>query len=73
MRPRIKKQKYPVLVYTTSQDKEMQALAKFNRKKYLKSSDISYIGFTFGKTYRITKEEYEDRIALGLKCKMIRL
>ena len=73
MRPRIKKQKYPVLVYTTSQDKEKQALAKFNRKKYLKSSDVSYIGFTFGKAHKITKSEYEDRIALGLKCKIITL
>ena len=32
MRPRIKAQKLPVLVYTTSQDKEKQSLAKFNRK-----------------------------------------
>lgn len=73
MRPRIKTQKHPVLVYTTSQDKEKQALAKFNRKKYLKSSDVAYIGFTFGKAHKITKSEYEDRIALGLKCKMIKL
>lgn len=73
MRPRIKKQKYPVLVYTTSQDKEMQALAKFNRKKYLKFSDVNYIGFTFGKTHKITKQEYEDMIALGLKAKQILL
>ena len=73
MRPRIKTQKHPVLVYTTSQDKEKQALAKFNRKKYLKFSDVSYIGFTFSKAHKITKSEYEDRIALGLKCKMITL
>lgn len=73
MRPRIKTQKHPILVYTTSQDKQMQALAKFNRKKYLKSSDVTYIGFTFGKAHKITKSEYEDRIALGLKCKMIKL
>jgi hypothetical protein len=73
MRPRIKTQKYPVLVYTTSQDKQKKELAKFNRKKYLKSSEVKYIGFTFGKPHRITKEEYEDRIALGLKYKMIKL
>ena len=73
MRPRIKTQKHPVLIYTTSQDKEKQSLAKFNRDKYLKSLDVNYIGFTFGKAHKITKEEYEDRIALGLKCKMITL
>lgn len=73
MRPRIKTQKHPVLIYTTSQDKEKQALAKFNREKYLKSSDISYIDFTFDKAHKSTKSEYEDRITLGLKCKMITL
>ena len=58
MRPRIKTQKHPVLIYTTSQDKEKQSLAKFNRDKYLKSSDVNYIGFTFGRAHKITKEEY---------------
>ena len=73
MRPRIKKQKEPILIYTTSKDKEMVELAKYNRKTYLKPKEVCYIGFTFGKKHRITKEEYEDRIALGLKCKMIKL
>lgn len=71
MRPRIKIQKHPVLIYTTSQDKEKQSLAKFNRDKYLKSSDISYIDFTFDRAHKSTKSEYEDRIILDLKCKMI--
>ena len=73
MRPRIKTQKHRVLVYTASQDKEKQTLAKFNRDKYLKSSDISYIDFKFDRAHKNTKSEYEDRIALGLKCKMITL
>ena len=59
MRPRIKTQKHPVLVYTTSQDKEKQALAKFNRKKYLKSSDVTYIGFTFTKKSNLKDIPYK--------------
>lgn len=73
MRPRIKKQERSVLIYTTKKDKEMQDLAKFNRKKYLSKKETVYIGMIFGKTKRITKEEYEDMLALGLTCKMIKL
>lgn len=72
MRPRIKNQKRPVLIYTTSKDKEKVELAKYNRKKYLDKKETAYIGVIFGKTKRITKEEYEDMLALGLTCKMIK-
>lgn len=73
MRPRIKKPQIPILLYTTSKDKEMVELAKYNRKKYLSKKEVAYIGIVFGKPKKITKQEYEDMIALGLKCKMIRL
>ena len=73
MRPRIKKDTLPKLIYTTSKDKEMTDLAKYNRKKYLSKKEVAYIGIVFGKPKKITKQEYEDMIALGLKCKMIRL
>ena len=73
MRPRIKNQNRAVLIYTTKKDKEMQDLAKFNRKKYLNKKETAYIGIIFGKTKRLTKEEYEDMLALGLTCKMIKI
>ena len=73
MRPRIKKDTLPKLIYTTSKNKEMVELAKYNRKKYLSKKEVAYIGVVFGKPKKITKQEYEDMIALGLKCKMIRL
>lgn len=71
MRPRIKKDTLPKLIYTTSKDKEMIDLAKYNRKKYLNKKEVAYIGVVFGKIKRITKEEYEDMISLGLKAKQI--
>ena len=43
MRPRIKKQKEPILIYTTSKDKEMVELAKYNRKTYLKPKEVCYL------------------------------
>jgi hypothetical protein len=73
MRPRIKNQKRPILIYTTSKDKEKVELAKYNRKKYLSKKETAYIGIIFGKTKRLTKEEYEDALALGLKVKQIQL
>lgn len=73
MRTRIKKHNLPVLIYTTSNEKEMIELAKYNRKKYLSKKEVAYIGIVFGKTKRITKQEYEDMIALGLKAKQILL
>ena len=73
MRPRIKKHKLPVLVYTTSKDKEMQELAAYNRKQDEKKYGIKYLMCIFGKEKQITKEEYEDALAMGLKVKMIKL
>lgn len=76
MRLRIKKHKLPVLVYTTSKDKDLQKLADYNREQMYKEMDtkrskVKYIMSIFGKTVEITKDEYEKSIKEGLNVKML--
>ena len=43
MRPRIKPDRSPKIVYTTSKDKTMRDLAKFNREQDKKKYNIDYV------------------------------
>ena len=49
MRPRIKPDRSPKIVYTTSKDKTMRDLAKFNREQDKKKYNIEYVLCMFGK------------------------
>ena len=76
MRLRIKKQKLPVLVYTTSKDKDLQALANYNLQQMYKEMDakkskVKYIMSIFGRREEITRDEYEKAIKAGLNAKMV--
>ena len=76
MRLRIKKQKLPVLVYTTSKDKDLQELAKYNfeqmEKEIAKSkSKVKYVMSIFGKKVEITEEEYKEAIKNGIDVKIL--
>ena len=76
MRLRIKKQKLPVLVYTTSKDKDLQALAKYNLEQMEKEIDkskskVKYVMSIFGKKVEITEEEYKEAIKNGIDVKIL--
>ena len=73
MRKRIKRyNNLPKLVYTTSKDKKMQELAKFNREQDKEKYNIEYILCMFGKEKKITKEEYDKMLEEGLNVKIKR-
>ena len=76
MRLRIKKQKLPVLVYTTNKDKDLQVLANYNLQQMYKEMDakkskVKYIMSIFGRREEITRDEYERAIKAGLNAKMV--
>lgn len=70
MRPRIKPDRSPKIVYTTSKDKKMQELAKFNREQDKKKFNIEYVLCVFGREKKITREEYYSLLAQGLDVKI---
>ena len=70
MRPRIKPDRSPKLVYTTSKDKTMRDLAKFNREQDKKRFNIEYILCMFGKEKKITEQEYYEMLEQGLNVKI---
>lgn len=71
MRPRIKQDRSPKIVFTTSKDKTLRDLAKFNREQDKKKFNIDYVLCVFGKEKQITKEEYESYLKQGLNVKII--
>lgn len=73
MRPRIKPNRNPKIVYTTSKDKKMQELAKFNREQDKKKYNIEYVLCMFGKEKKITKQEYHDLLKQNLNVKIKQL
>ena len=71
MRPRIKPDRSPKIVYTTSKDKTMRDLAKFNREQDKKRFNIEYVLCIFGEEKKITKQEYKSYLKQGLNVKEI--
>ena len=68
MRPRIKvKKPEKLLVFTTSKNKTMRNLAKFNLDNMLKDSEnkTTYVMSCFGRIRTITKEKYDDLMKRG--------